>query len=48
MSIMLLLLLLVPTLNGAAEPSGCQFSRCMKENISGIGTIVQHLVANYC
>ena len=48
MSIMLLLLLLVPTLNGAAEPSGCLFSSCIREGAVIRGTIVQHLVANYC
>ena len=40
MSIMLLLLLLVHTLDGAAEHVGCQFSRCLKEEKYVRGTIV--------
>ena len=49
MSIMPLLVLLVPTFEGAAEPSGCQFSTCLKNDSHQIikGTIEQHLVANY-
>ena len=50
MSIMLLLILLVPTIEGVDEPCGCQFSRCnMKYGLVSItrGIIKQHFVANY-
>ena len=49
MSIMLLLILLVPTFEGAAELSGCQLNRCWEKYSYRIliGTIEQQLVANY-
>ena len=50
MSIMLLLIILVPTIEEVDEPCGCQFSRCsMKYQVSSIvkGIIQQHFVANY-
>ena len=50
MSMMLLLILLVPTIEGVAEPFGCQFSSCsMNYSDDSIlrGIIEQYLVANY-